>query len=243
MLIEAALNGGRTREENSAVPITADELAASASEAVAAGAGALHFHVRGQDGRESVAPDDVAAAVSAVRHAVPSTPLGVSTGAWILHNVLGRYEAVSAWQVLPDFASVNFKEEGATELAQLLLSRGIGIEAGFSDMAGAQVLVASGLALRCLRVLVEPFEQDTKSFLVTLEALEAVLDRARITLPRLLHGMDRVVWDAIDLAAARGYDTRIGFEDTLTLPDASLAGSNAALVAETIRRSRRASSA
>jgi uncharacterized protein (DUF849 family) len=31
-------------------------------------------------------------------------------------------------------------------------------------------------------------------------------------------------------AAARGYDTRIGFEDTLTLPDGSMAASNAVLV-------------
>src|SRR5215472_11727868 len=202
MLIEAALNGGRTREENSAVPITLDELASSAREAVAAGADALHCHVRGQDGSESVAPGDVAAAVTAVRRAVPLTPFGVSTGAWIVRDVRARHEAVFGWQVLPDFASVNIKEEGGVGLAQLLFSRGIGIEVGFSDVDGAEALIASGLAARCLRVLLEPLEQDMKSFVATLEAVEAVLDRARITLPRLLHGIDRVAWDAIDIAAA-----------------------------------------
>jgi uncharacterized protein (DUF849 family) len=36
-------------------------------------------------------------------------------------------------------------------------------------------------------------------------------------------------------AVARGYGTRIGFEDTLTLPDGSMAASNAALIAEARR--------
>jgi uncharacterized protein (DUF849 family) len=44
------------------------------------------------------------------------------------------------------------------------------------------------------------------------------------------------VWPLIDEAAARGYDIRVGFEDTLALPDGSLAVSNAVLVAEARRR-------
>ena len=47
MLIEVALNGGRTRAEHPRVPCSPQELAAAAKEAVAAGAGAAHFHVRG----------------------------------------------------------------------------------------------------------------------------------------------------------------------------------------------------
>src|SRR5271156_2331098 len=65
MLIEVALNGGRTRAEHPGVPCSPDELAAAAKEAVAAGAGAGHFHVRAADGRESVGPEDVARAGSA----------------------------------------------------------------------------------------------------------------------------------------------------------------------------------
>jgi uncharacterized protein (DUF849 family) len=34
-------------------------------------------------------------------------------------------------------------------------------------------------------------------------------------------------WGLIAEAAARGYGTRVGFEDTLTLPDGSMAESNA----------------
>src|ERR1700733_7023204 len=147
MLIKAALNGSRTRIEHPAIPITPDELAASAKECVAAGAGAIHFHVRGPDGRESLAPDDVEKALYAVRCPVPDTLVGLSTVAWILRDASRRHEMISRWKVLPDFASVNFKEQGALPLAELLLARGVGVEVGLSDSEGTQVFVASGVQL------------------------------------------------------------------------------------------------
>ena len=220
MLIEAALNGGRTRSQHPAIPQSPEELAQAARESVAAGAGAIHFHVRGPDGRESLAPSDVAAAVRAVREAVPGTPFGVSTGAWILNDPALRHKMVSEWKVLPDFASVNFKEDGAVELAQLLLSRGMGIEAGLSDTLGAEILIASGLAASCLRILIEPQENSTDTALANVSAIEATLKAGGVNLPLLLHGLDATAWELLDAAAARGYDTRVGFEDILTLPSA-----------------------
>ncbi len=239
MLIEAALNGGRTRSQHPAIPQSPEELAQAARESVAAGAGAIHFHVRGPDGRESLAPSDVAAAVRAVRGAVPGTPFGVSTGAWILNDPALRHKMVSEWKVLPDFASVNFKEDGAVELAQLLLSRGMGIEAGLSDTLGAEILVASGLAASCLRILIEPQENSTDTALANVSAIEAALKAGGVNLPLLLHGLDATAWELLDAAAARGYDTRVGFEDILTLPSGAPAASNAQLVAEAVRRATR----
>jgi len=263
MLIKAALNGGRTRAEHPAIPITPAELAASARESVAAGAGAIHFHVRGPDGQESLDPADVAKALHAIRAAVPGTPVGVSTGAWILRDAQLRHEVVSRWKVLPDFASVNFKEDGAVPLAELLLCRGIGVEVGLSDVEGTQVFVTSGVQLshrqvvaemmlseadvflptgigsRCLRVLLEPFETSTEAALKTLEQIEGMLDAAGIDLPRVLHGLNETAWNLIDEAAARGYDTRVGFEDILSLPDGTQARGNGALVAEAHRRMNR----
>lgn len=238
MLIKAALNGGRTRLEHPGVPVTPDELAASAKESVAAGAGAIHFHVCSADGRESLDAGDVAKALGAVRSAAPGTPVGISTGAWILQDAKLRHEKVSQWTVLPDFASVNFKEDGAVPLAEMLLARGIGVEAGLSNVHGTEVLVASRLAPSCLRVLLEPFEQTSQDALKTLQDIEAVLDAAGVTLRRLLHGLNHTAWDLIDEAAARGYDTRVGFEDILTLPGGQSVRGNGALVSETLRRMR-----
>jgi uncharacterized protein (DUF849 family) len=236
VLIEAALNGGRNRSQHPAIPQSSDELAQAARESVAAGAGAIHFHVRGPDGRESLAPSDVAAAVRAVRGAIPGTPFGVSTGAWILKDAALRHKMVSEWKVLPDFASVNFKEEGAVELASLLASRGLGIEAGLSDALGTEILVTSGLAPRLLRILLEPQENSADSALANVSAIEAALKAGGVKLPLLLHGLDSTAWELLDAAAARGYDTRVGFEDILTLPNGPLAASNAELIAEAARR-------
>jgi uncharacterized protein (DUF849 family) len=260
MLIQAALNGGRTRAEHRAIPITPAELAASAKESVAAGAGAIHFHIRGSDGRESLAAEDVAKALNAIRAAVPGTPVGVSTGAWILRDAQLRHEAVSRWKVLPDFASVNFREDGALPLAELLIGRGIGVEVGLSDAQGTEIFVASGVQLshrqivaeimlseadvflptgigsRCLRILLEPFESSTEGAMKTLEQIEGRLDAAGVDLPRLLHGLNQTAWELIDEAARRGYDTRVGFEDVLTLPAGTEAPGNAALVNEAYGR-------
>ncbi len=238
MLIQAALNGARTREEHPALPITPEEMAVAARECVTAGARAIHVHARGPDGRESLAAADVARAVTAIRAAVAAgVPIGVSTGAWIVPDADARLRAVAAWTTLPDFASVNFDEDGAEALADHLLSRGVGVEAGLSSVAAAERLAASGLAPRCLRALLEPDEDDVDAALGTVASLERALDAARIALPRLLHGRDATAWRLVSAAAARCYDTRAGFEDTLTLPGGLLAPRNADLVAEARLRS------
>jgi uncharacterized protein (DUF849 family) len=108
-----------------------------------------------------------------MRLALPGTPLGVSTGAWIAGSGAEREHAVAGWTELPDFASVNF------------------------DEAGAEALV-------------------------------------------LLHGPEATAWPLLDEAAHRGYDARIGLEDTLSWPDGTIAQGNRALVAEARRRLTRA---
>ena len=68
------------------------------------------------------------------------------------------------------------------------------------------------------------------------DAMVAVLDKAGVKAPRLLHGSNATAWGVIDEAARRGYDTRAGLEDVLTLPDGRQAPDNAAIVAEARRR-------
>lgn len=45
--------------------------------------------------------------------------------------------------MLPDFCSVNFSEDGTDELCQLLLDKGIAIEAGLNSVADARAFVDS----------------------------------------------------------------------------------------------------
>jgi uncharacterized protein (DUF849 family) len=236
VLIQAALNGGRTRAQHPGIPISPNELAQSAKESVAAGAGAIHFHVRAADGRETLDPNDVENALAAMRTAVQGIPIGVSTGAWIMKDTRLRLQTVSRWTALPDYASVNLTEDGAIELADLLLSRGVQIEAGLSSTHAAEILISSSVASKSLRLLIEPFEPVFSDALRVFNEIESILDGASIATPRMLHGLNDTAWQFIDEAATRGYETRIGFEDILALPDRSPAPSNAALVAEALRR-------
>jgi uncharacterized protein (DUF849 family) len=230
-LLQAALNGARRRDDHPTIPWSAEDLARSAADAVTAGAAAIHVHVRDERGVESLEPEDVAHTVHALRTAVPRVPVGVSTGAWIVPNTERRHHLVEDWTELPDYASVNFDEPGSELLAALLLRREVGIEAGVANTTAATRFVQSGLAPRCLRILLEPQTQDIAAALGIVRDVEVLLDEARITIPRLLHGIDRTAWPMIGEAARRGYQTRIGFEDTVSLPDGTAAPTNAALVA------------
>jgi uncharacterized protein (DUF849 family) len=233
--MKAALNGNRAPGAHPDLPVSPAELAEAAADTVVAGAGALHLHPRNPAGAESLEPDDVARAVAAVRAVVPKTPVGVTTGAWIVPAVDERQALVAAWNVLPDFASVNFQEEGAEELAKLLLDRRVDVEAGLCDAAAAARFTTSAVAARCLRVLIEPQESDLATALRAVAEIEGVLDRAGVPAPRLLHGTGATVWALIAEAARRGYDTRIGLEDTLLREDGTQAPGNAALVVEAQR--------
>ena len=227
MLIEVALNGKRTEQ----VPATPAEIVGEARDAIAAGARAIHVHVRDAAGRESLAAADVALTVRALREACPGVPLGVSTGAWIVPDLARRLELLEGWELVPDFASVNMDEAGAPAIVDLLLAKGVGIEAGIASPAAAEVLVRSGRGGACLRVLLEPGEPSLAAARANASAIERLLDAAAIGVPRLLHGDDATAWPLLEDAIARGIDTRIGLEDTLLLPDGAPASSNAALVA------------
>ncbi len=124
MLIKAAINGTRTPTEHPAVPVTPEQQAREACAAVAAGAGAIHVHVRSANGRESLNHGDVASALEAIRGSCPGVPVGVSTGAWMVPNGSQRLSIIRAWDVLPDFASVNAHEEGATQIISPCSTKG-----------------------------------------------------------------------------------------------------------------------
>lgn len=232
MLITAAINGSRSKVEHPHIPVTSAEIAAAAAEAAGEGAGAIHFHARSEDGKEALDTAAIAGNLNAVRARLRNLPIGVSTGAWIVPDPETRLRKVQAWDVLPDFASVNFHEEGAAGLAATLIGRGVGIEAGISNARAARNLVSSGLYRQCLRILVEPQDQEIASALKTALEIEGILSHAGIRLTTVLHGMDRTAWELLDEGVRRGYDIRIGFEDTLRLRNGKTAQSSAELVRE-----------
>lgn len=234
--MKVCLNGGRSREDHPALPLTPAELAASAAAAVAAGAEAVHLHPRRADGCESLLAADVAAAVTAVRRACPATPVGVSTGLWItVGDVAARRLAVAAWAGLPaaarpDFASVNLSEPGWAELCGVLAPAGIAAEAGIWSVADADQLAAAGRAAGWLRILVEIIDVPAEKAIASADEVLRHLDELNVTVPRLLHGEGPACWPLIAHAGTLGLPTRIGLEDTTAGPDGSAISGNAELV-------------
>lgn len=234
MLIEVALNGVRSRTEHADVPQTPAECAAAAKEAVAAGASAVHFHVYAS-GRESLDAAEVANSAEAVRAAIGNTPFGISTGDWIVRNTALRLQKVMEWTVLPKFVSINFNEDGAVDLARWCVSQGIHIEAGLGSELAAKNFTRAGVANICDRAMFEPEQQNLAEALEVVDKMDAMLSRVWIETPRLLHGFNKTAWDMVREAKRRGWQTRIGFEDTITLPDGAKAKSNAELVAVAVK--------
>jgi uncharacterized protein (DUF849 family) len=230
-LVKACLNGNRRRDEHPALPVSPAELALEAHHSRMAGAGAVHVHPRAADGSESLEPHTVRLALEAIRRSCPGLPVGITTASWVEPDVERRVWLVERWDALPDFASVNLPENGVPELAEALLGRGVGVEAGLLDPADVDRLLSFGFADRCLRVLVEiDEEKDGSRGAALAEEVDAALDRAGIDAPRLHHAGGAATWQVIERGLERGHDVRVGLEDTLTRPDGSPAHDNADLV-------------
>jgi len=246
MVLQACLNGDR----ETGVPVTPAELAAEAKACVAAGVVSLHVHPRDDDGLETLDPGHIAAAIRALRAAVPRVEISLSTGLWITSgDVDARARAISEWTERPDLVSLNLSEDGWSELALQLAERGIKIEAGVWTARDAEVLAESGLVAMwgkgsrgtrhhppVHRILVEPRSENAEDAVAMAHEIDVALDAAAIPTPRLHHGVGAATWAVLDAAVPLGREIRIGLEDVLTLPDGRRAPDNAALVVETLLR-------
>ena len=235
-MLQACLNGFRGHDYSPAVPLTPEALARDVAACLAVGANEFHVHPRNAAGRESFGADDIGAALQAIRTSVPGVPVGISTREGIMAGPAARQRAFSAWEVLPDYVSVNLSEADAPEVIRLMLQRGIGIEAGLATVADAERYVALPEAGSCLRILIEIEEQESAAALRVAHGIIAVLDKSDSRLPRQLHGFDASKWVMHAEALRLGLDQRIGFEDGGFLPDGRMAASNAELIAAAVKR-------
>jgi uncharacterized protein (DUF849 family) len=228
-LLKAALNGPQGPGTHPALPVTPTAVAADAAQAQRAGAGAVHIHPKTPDGLDSLAPEWVAAHVEKVRECAPGLPVGVTTGAWIESDPRRRVAQIREWAVLPDFASVNWHEDGAQSVATALLERGVAVEAGLFHEDAAAVWASSGaLSTACLRAMIELPDRRWSSTRRQLHRMLGLLEQRET--PVLVHGEGASCWGALRFAATHGYDMRIGLEDTTQLPSGVFAADNRELV-------------
>src|SRR6185437_2493783 len=157
IVLQAALNGDRIHP---VAPRHPTAIAEAARAAVKAGAHSVHVHAFDDTGRETLEWAACAKVLRAIRSLCPGTPISFTTSAAIVEDPGERFRIVETWKEMPDLVTANQGEPGIVELCELLLSRGVGIEAGLLSIEDARAFVRSGLADRCRRVLIEPLDAD-----------------------------------------------------------------------------------
>lgn len=229
-MLQACLNGSRTRSDHPAVPLTPEEIADDAEKAVRAGAAELHIHVRCERGDESLEAADVARTLLAVRGRVPGVPIGISTAGSFLPGSGAKMRLLRSWQVLPDYVSINIHETDAEWMIAAALEQGIGVEAGLCGEADAERFAAMPGCGSCLRVLIGIHEPDQGRESAVVRRIRKVLQRSGCALPVLLHGSDRTMWPMYIEAMLQGLGGRIGLEDGTMLLSGIAAKDNEELI-------------
>ncbi len=232
VFLQAALNGDRMHP---AAPRQPAAIAAAARAGVEAGAQSVHVHAFDAAGRETLEAAACATVLRAIRSLCPGIPISLTTSATIVRDPGERFRLVEAWTEMPDLVTANQGEPGIVELCELLLSRGVGIEAGLLGIADARAFAGSGLANRCRRVLVEPLDDDPDAAVRHAAGIEDIITAAGVTLEQVHHGYGRGCWAVNRRALQRGHGIRTGFEDVTVLPDGQPARDNADLVAAAVR--------
>lgn len=229
--VQAALNGQR---EHPATPRTPEDLAQDTLAAVAAGARSVHVHAYDEHGRQTLEARSCAATVRAIRAACPGVPISLTTSAAVEPDPEQRKALIAAWTELPDLVTANMGEAGILELCELLLARGVGIEAGLLSLRDARIFVRSGIASRCARAMVEPLTPDPAAAVALAAAIEQTLLDGGVQLEQVHHGDGIACWAVNRRAIQRGHSIRTGLEDTPVLPDGRMASGNAELVAAAV---------
>jgi uncharacterized protein (DUF849 family) len=119
-----------------------------------------------------------------------------------------------------------------------MLEKGIGVDVGIWAVEDIRRFERSGLLPYVARVSVElgtglPYSLSGDPAAHASE-IHAALDDMGVTVPRLEHGDQDWTWPLVKDALRRGWATRVGFEDSVFLPDGSVAQDNAALIAAAV---------
>ena len=232
IFLQAALNGDRIHP---AAPRNPTAIAEAARAVVNAGAQSVHVHAFDDAGRETLEGAACAKVLRAIRALCPGSSISLTTSAAIVGDPRERFRIVEAWEEMPDLVTANQGEAGIVELCELLLSRGVGIEAGLLSIEDARAFVSSGLAGRCRRVLIEPLDADPGAAVQHAAKMEDIVVSAGITLEQVHHGYGIACWAVNRRGLDRGHGIRTGFEDVTLLPDGEQARDNADLVAAAAR--------
>ena len=244
LLAVAPTGARRTPADHPALPVTPEDIGATAAACRDAGAAMLHLHVRDFDGRHTLDPLAYRDAIAAVRDRV-----GDGMVVQITTEAAGRYrpaEQIAAVRAIrPEAVSVAWREiapdDGHERAAITFLrwcrGRGIAVQiilytpddvAGWREVEGQHPALADVARLYVLgRHGGKPGQPEDIFAFRQADAGSAA--------PWMVCAFGPRETACAVVAMALGGDARVGFENNLTLPDGTTAPDNAALVAAAAR--------
>lgn len=236
--ITVAPNGARLQKaDHVELPMSAQELADIARYCYAAGAKAIHLHVRDDDGVHSIDPDRYRTAIAAVKHAAPDMEIQITT------ESAGRYSVAEQLRLLDDLkptaASISVREvalspELASDVyktAQRHKTRVQHILYGKSCFEKLEQWLSSGLVPETMRDVIIVLGQYTPARSGVPSELEPLLKHARLAelnVSVCAFGVDEQA--CLSEAFNLGYNVRAGFENNLFAPNGTIWESNAQAV-------------
>lgn len=244
LILANAPNGAsRTKADHPALPMTADEIGATAERILAAGAAMIHVHVRDKDGRHLLDADAYRDATAAIRDRV-----GTRLVVQVTTEAGGRYQPPEQMAVIralrPEAVSVALRElfpdaavegEAANFLAWVRREE---IALQIILYSADEVHRYAGMKARGLI----PPGNDFPLFVLgrytagqvstpgDLDPFLAAAADLKQTAPWSMCAFGRHENACAAHAAAKGGHVRVGFENNIAMPDGSLAPDNAALV-------------
>jgi uncharacterized protein (DUF849 family) len=240
-MLQVTPNGPWGKDVHPHLPVSLDELISDLSACFDAGADGVHLHVRDQGAAETLDPAAVNETCRRVRAAARDAghvvEIGLTTGAWIVPDLSERIAMIREWEGV-DCATVNLSEAGFERVMSAMVDVGIGIDVGLWAPQEMAILIRSGFLPAAQRISIE-LDPGEPYFLkgdprTIAQQVNDALDEAGSACPRLTHGMNTWTWPLVEDAFSRGHHTRVGFEDSVFLPDGKRAKNNAELVAAAV---------
>ena len=254
-LMVAPTGARRGKADHPALPVTVAEIAATAAACRAAGAGALHAHVRDADGRHSLDPGLYRELLAEVARAAPGMLVQVTTESGGRFGPEDQFATVKA--LGHPHVSVAMREMAASAAAEDL-ARAFYAHCAEAGIQVQHILYEAGEIARLAdlhaRGVVPAVEEvlfvlgrytagevsapaDLDPFLAARAAAPAVA-----AAPWMLCAFGPAETDCLARALAAGGKARVGFENNVHMADGRVARDNAERVAEVAALARRAPS-
>jgi len=241
-IMVAPTGARRTQANHSALPVTIDEIVQTTRACHAAGAGALHLHVRDEAGQHSLDAGRYLEALAELDNSLPNLPVQITSEAAGLFDVTAQIACLKA--VKPKWASVSVREvDRSPELADTLYGicedNGTKVQHilyGPNDVALLAQRQAEGIVRADQTDAIFVLGRYTTGQTSDPADLQLFLDAGQPPANWMICAFGQNEHRCLHEAAKVGGDLRVGFENNLLDENGQPFADNAASIAALCRR-------